>query len=375
VPDPAVRTELTGRSILVAVSLLRSGLDALAARHARTVLTEFPPSEWLSTIALRLWPHPSDRQRNVDWARARADESLRLAEAAGHGLLTCLDPGYPESLRAIADPPVVLWTQGKQSLLRESAVAVVGSREATPTSIAVARALARDLAEAGVVVVSGMARGVDSAAHAGALECGGRTIAVVGSGLNHVYPRRNTALAERIRATGAIVSELPANALPLPPHFPLRNRIISGLSLATVVVEAGERSGSLITARQAMEQGRDVLAVPGGTLSGRHRGCHSLIKDGARLVETVEDVLDEIDWSRRQAREAENSPNRLQLSDLESNMAKGELYSVDNLAERTGRSASDLLAELCLLELSGRVTRAAGGQFVRMNGPERVARK
>ena len=357
---------------LVAISLLRSGLDALAARHAKTVLAEHSRPEWLARVARQLWSRPAERQQNVGWALARVDESLRLAAAGGHGILTCLDPGYPELLRTIADPPVVLWTQGDQALLSRASVAIVGSRDATPTSIAVARGLARRLAGAGVVVVSGMARGVDSAAHAGALDEGGRTIAVIGSGLNHTYPKRNADLAAQIRASGTIVSELPANALPLPPHFPLRNRIISGLSLATVVVEAGERSGSLITARQALDQGRDVLAVPGGILCGNHRGCHRLIKDGARLVESVDDVLDEIGWARRAPAQAENSHNHLQLSDLESNMARGELYTVDNLAEKTGRTASDLLTELCLLELSGRVMRTAGGQFVRMAGPERM---
>jgi DNA processing protein len=328
-----------------------------------------PESEWLATIADQLWPDPSERHRQVRWALDRVDQTLALAAADGHGMLSCLDPAYPDLLRAISDPPVVLWTQGDQRLLSAPAVAVVGSRNATPVSMMVARTLAREIADAGLVVVSGMARGVDSAAHAGALDAGGRTIAVVGSGLNHVYPKRNEALAARIREAGAIISELPANALPLPPHFPLRNRIISGLSLATVVVEAGEKSGSLITAGQALEQGRDVLAVPGSVLSGVHRGCHRLIKDGARLVETVEDVLDELGWSRARAFQAENSSNHLQLSDLEANMAKGESYSVDNLAQTTGRSASNLLTELCLLELSGRVTRTAGGQFVRVAGP------
>jgi len=356
---------------LVTISLLRSGLDALAARHAKSVVAEEPPAAWLTQVAERAWPRPADRRRNVEWALTGVDETIRLATAAGHGVLTAVDPDYPELLGAIPAPPVVLWTQGDAALLRAPSVAVVGSRDALPASLAVARTLGRELAEAGLVVVSGMARGIDSAAHAGALDGGGQTIAVVGSGLNHVYPESNRPLAARIREAGAIVSELPAHARPRPSHFPLRNRIISGLSLATVVVEASERSGSLITARLALEQNRDVLAVPGAILSGRHRGCHRLIRDGARLVESVEDVLDELNWSTPGGFGVKNTFNRLQLSDLESNMAKGEPYSVDNLAERTGRSASDLLTDLCGLELSGRVTRTAFGQFVRMVGPER----
>jgi DNA processing protein len=150
----------------------------------------------------------------------------------------------------------------------------------------------------------------------------------------------------------------------------LRNRIISGLSRGTVVVEASERSGSLITARMALDQGRSVMAIPGGTLAGRHRGCHSLLKDGARLVESVEDVLDELNWPRPAAIQALDSLNHLQLSDLEANMAKGETYSVDQLAGATGRTVPELLTDLSLLELSGRVVRTTGGQFVRLTGPE-----
>ncbi len=167
-----------------------------------------------------------------------------------------------------------------------------------------------------------------------------------------------------------MVSELPPDRVAHARHFPLRNRIISGLSRGTVIVEASEKSGSLITARLALEQNRSVMAMPGGTVSGRHRGCHALLKDGARLVESVEDVLEELGWPRNGPLSGADSPNHLQLSYLEANMAKGETYSVDQLAGLTGRSASELLTDLCGLELSGRVVRTAGGQFVRMAGPE-----
>jgi DNA processing protein len=350
-------------------------MDALAARHAKTVLADFPRAAWLGTIASRISSGASERQQNIDWALSRVDSSLVAAARRGYRVITCLDTDYPELLRHISDPPVVVWSRGQEAVLQTPAVAIVGSRDATPASLAVARTLGRGIAEAGLTVVSGLARGVDAAAHAGALEGGGLTIAVLGSGLDRLYPRRHTGLADQIAQSGAVITELPPDALPFPWHFPLRNRIISGLCRATVVVEASERSGSLITARMALDQGRDVLAVPGGTMSGRHRGCHGLIKDGARLVETVDDVLDEIRWPRRAGIPGPDSPNHLQLSDLEANMARGEPYTVDQLARQTGRSASELLTDLCLLELAGRVSRTAGGQFIRMAGPERVEGK
>jgi len=354
------------------ISLFRSGYESTAARHFKTVLqssTRVPRAEWVMAVANLLFPDAAERRRQVDVARSRAEAMLKLAGESGHRGLTWFDPEYPDLLKEIPDPPVILWVEGDPAVLSQTAVAVVGSRKAAPSSIFVARQLARELADAGLVVVSGMARGVDSAAHLGALDVGGQTIAVTGCGLMTVYPKRNDKLAASIRETGAVVSELPPDAEPLPAHFPLRNRIISGLSRATVVVEAGLKSGSLITATQALQQGRDVLAVPGSTMSEKHRGSHQLIKDGARLVDTVEDVLDEIGWARRQI-EASNTRNHLQLSDLESNMTKGETYSVDNLAEKTGRLTSELLADLSRLELSGRVIRTAGGDYIRLAGPE-----
>jgi len=246
------------------------------------------------------------------------------------------------------------------------AIGVVGSRDATPASLAVARKLGTELAEAGLVVVSGLARGIDGASHAGALAGAGRTVAVMGSGLDVVYPFKHRALAEQVSQSGALVSELPPWVGPRAWHFPLRNRIISGLSRAVVVVEASEKSGSLITARLALEQGRDVLAVPGGILSGRHRGTHGLIKDGARLVETVDDVLEEIGWRRPPVQAVGDSSNPLPINILESRMAAGEPFTVEQLAERLGRSATETLVELSYLELAGRVVRLPGGQFVRI---------
>ena len=349
---------------LAVISLFRVGFESTAARHAKTVFAERPRQEWVDAVAELVWADEQERQRNVNLALARVDSMLRLARESGHQPLTVLDPDYPELLKTIADPPLILWTQGDKTLLSQHAVAVVGSRSALPSSITFARMLVRDLSDAGLIVISGLARGVDSVAHQAALDAGGRTVAVIGCGLTRVYPARNDRLAAAIRATGTIVSELPPDAPPAKTHFPLRNRIISGLCCATVVIEAGEKSGSLITAKQANEQGRSVLVMPGSPLSGKHIGSHRLIKDGARLVDNVEDVLEEIRWPLRPILES-TTRNHLQLSDLESNMARGESYSVDNLASKTRRSTSDLLAELSILELSGRVVRTAAGEFVR----------
>ena len=200
------------------------------------------------------------------------------------------DAAYPPRLAAIPDPPPLLWINGDAASLAQPVIAIVGSRYATPSSLDVARALARDLAGFGFVIASGLARGVDEAAHRGALDAGA-TVGVLGCGLDRIYPPEHGPLAKVIVASGAIVSELPPSAEPKPEHFPRRNRIISGLSLGVVVVEASLKSGSLITARCAADQGREVMAVPGTALGLRHKGSHSLIRDGAALVETAEDVL------------------------------------------------------------------------------------
>ena len=357
---------------LVAISLLQSSSTTLAARHAKALAARLTSGRfnWLQAIAGQLWPEHSEQQRQIQDAQVGAERALAAATRLGVRPLTWLDEDYPAILLEIPDPPVLLWTRGIAATLQHPSVAIVGSRDALPASLAVAKQLASGLAEAGLTVVSGLARGVDGAAHAGALAGGGPSTAVLGSGLNHIYPKQHVPLADRVAETGAVVSEYPPDARPYASHFPLRNRIISGLCRATVVVEASERSGSLITARLALDQNRDVLAVPGGPLSGRHRGCHALIKDGARLVETVGDVLDELKWPRPAAKPAAESHKQLQLCDLEANMAKGEAYSMDELAGRTGRSASELLADLSVLELAGRLERTSGGRFVRIAGPE-----
>ena len=231
--------------------------------------------------------------------RATLDRRARAAAVrAGEGGMRPVpwsDPSYPAALAAIADPPFVLWTRGRGiAALERPAVALVGSRAASPHGLAVAERLGADLAARGIVVVSGLARGVDSAAHRGALDGGGSTVAVLGSGADVIYPPEHAALAREIERTGVVMSELAPGTPPLPLFFPLRNRIISGLSRAVVVIEAGEKSGSLITARLALDQGREVLAVPGNVLSGRNRGAHGLLRDGAKIVEDADDILEEL---------------------------------------------------------------------------------
>jgi DNA processing protein len=360
--------------LAVALSLLRFGSDTQGARTLKELTraaersgVQEPDATLLARLAEALGIPPAERAARLAAAHRRA--ALALADAARQDIvaLPWHDAAYPALLREICDPPIVLWCRGESGCLARPAVAVVGSRRATPAGLSIARALGRGLAEAGLLVVSGLARGVDGAAHEGALEAGGPTAAVLGCGADVLYPPEHGRLAQRIRESGLITTEFPPGMPPLPHHFPLRNRIISGLCRAVVVIEASHRSGSLITARSALEQGRDVLAVPGNVASGRSSGCHALIKDGAALVETVEDVLNELRWPQRAAGLAADGVKSLVLSQLEVAMALGEVYSVDDLAGVTGLSATDLLAELGALEIAGRVTRFPGGGFAKLD--------
>ena len=293
-----------------------------------------------------------------------ASRALEEAQRLGIAPVVLFDARYPALLASTPDAPPVVWFRGCLALLARPTVAVVGSRAATPYAIQVGTRLAGELAQRSVVVVSGLARGVDSAAHRGCLEAGGATVAVQGCGLDRVYPPEHADLASRIAENGLVVSELAPGAPPLPEHFPLRNRIISGISLATVVVEASERSGSLITARCALEQGREVMAVPGSVLSGRNRGSHALLKDGARVVETADDVLEELGWSRPAPSDDHN--NSLPDDDLLAMMAVGEAYGLEELAALTSAAGTDLLPRLTRLEITGLIT-SSGGRFVRLS--------
>jgi DNA processing protein len=357
------------RSAAVALSVLPG---ALGATLLKTFLARSPA---LPLAAFRL----DAALEEACPARALARSSQ--AEAAAAPLLADLAsgrrraiafgaPAYPARLAAIPDPPPLLWINGDEAVLAQPVIAIVGSRYATPSSLDVARTLARDLAGFGFVIASGLARGVDEAAHRGALDAGA-TIGVLGCGLDRMYPPEHTLLAQVIVANGAIVSELPPAAEPKPEHFPRRNRIISGLSLGVVVVEASFKSGSLITARCAADQGREVMAVPGTALGVRHKGSHSLIRDGAALVETAEDVVAALGLTLRPAGLAAAGPTAGELDPgsgppvdpILAALEGGEGLSLDRLAAATGLPTAELLARLTVHELAGRITRLPGGAF------------
>jgi DNA processing protein len=346
----------------LAIACLRTGPSTVVCRYLKDRLAEGrDPSFYALAADLKIGPIEVDRLFRS--ARDQATRWLGEAERRRFDLVTAFDPGYPDRLAEIPDPPVAFWRRGPAPLFGKS-VAIVGSRTSTPAGLIVARQLSRDLAARGYTIVSGLAAGVDGAAHQGALDAGGATVAVLGCGVDVVYPYRHRALAAAIAGSGCLVSEYPPGSEPVAWHFPMRNRIISGLAQAVVVVEASEKSGSLITAKCAADQGRDVLAVPGSVASGRYRGCHALIRDGARLVETVDDILEELEGITRRASD-EIPSNPLFASDLEHVMARGEPYLLDDLALRTGRPAQDLLTELGHLEIEGRIARTSAGRFVR----------
>jgi DNA processing protein len=290
-------------------------------------------------------------------------------------IITMNDTDYPRRLRQIVDPPPVLYVKGR---LRSDAdcIAVVGSRHATPYGLANATRLGADLARRGLSVVSGMALGIDTAAHQGALQGGGATIAVLGSGFDHLYPAQNRALARAIVENGAVITEFPMQAEPEPHHFPARNRVISGMSLGTVVVEATRKSGSLITARLAADQNREVFAVPGSVRSFKSTGTHTLIKQGAKLVENVQDILDELAPLLKQpasgageVEQAAEEPPALPLSRPESELLKAlDPYPVhiDQLIRQTGLAPATLSHLLLQLELKGLVQQAPGKWFSRV---------
>ncbi len=308
------------------------------------------------------------RARPPRWADAgrcgeRAAQAVRDGVESGLAAVTIRDAAYPSALLDIPDPPPVLWVSGQTDVLSRLAVAIVGSRAGSSYALSVAERLGADLAARGVVVVSGLARGVDSAAHQGALAVGGITVAVLGCGADVVYPPEHDGLAAAICVRGALVSELPPRTAPRPGFFPRRNRIISGLARAVVVIEAGDKSGSLITARMALEQGRDVLAVPGNVLSGRNRGGHALLRDGARLVESADDILDELGLASTV--QVGRGPGIPETDPVLAALVPGEAADLGEISARTRLGASQLLPRLLELELHGTVRREPGGRFIR----------
>lgn len=316
--------------------------------------------------------------------RDRIDPALAWAAEAGSHVLTLADEAYPRSLLEIPDPPVMLFVKGDPGLLQHPGLAIVGARSATAQGMANAEAFSLDLAARGLTIVSGLAAGIDAAAHRGALAAGpaaGRTIAVIGTGIDRIYPARNAALAREIATCGAIVSEFPLGTPPLQHNFPRRNRIIAGLAQGVLVIEAALNSGSLITARLATECGREVFAIPGSIHSPLARGCHRLIRDGAKLVETAEDIIEELrgrpSWSTPGAADAEGSlpgatrppaQARPPIDDEATRMLAAvghDPVDLDTLSARCGLTVDALYAILLPLELDGHVTRLPGGRFQR----------
>lgn len=301
-------------------------------------------------------------------AAADIDAALAWSDEPGHRILTLADAAYPQRLLETADPPTVLYAKGRTELLNQPALAVVGSRNATPQGEANAEAFAQTLADAGLTIVSGLALGIDAAAHRGGLRGKGSTVAVIGTGIDRLYPARNQALAHEIAGQGVIVSEFPLGTPALKENFPRRNRIISGLARGCLVVEAAERSGSLITARLAGEQGREVFAIPGSIHSPMSKGCHKLIKQGAKLVDDVRDIFDELGLEQPEHR----STSAAILHDAESDRLLNSIgydpVDLDALTARSGLTAERLYAILLKMELDGVIASLPGGRFQRI-GP------
>lgn len=301
--------------------------------------------------ALRNGPDPGHVARTLDW----------LAQP-GNRLLALDDADYPSRLLELPDPPTVLYLKGRADLLGRPALAVVGSRNATAQGLANAEAFARALSDQGLTVVSGLALGIDAAAHAGALAGASSSIAVVGTGLDIVYPARNRELAHRLAAEGALLSEFPLGTPARAENFPRRNRIISGLCRGVLVVEAAIHSGSLITARLAAEQGREVWAIPGSIHSPLSKGCHRLLKEGAKLVESAQDVLEELGMSAPPA----SAPTRDRPAHPLLAHLGFDPVDAGTLAARSGLTAQDVAAALLELELAGQVVSLPGGRYQRL---------
>ncbi len=328
-------------------TIFSAGTEAIARVIGAPLATQLvrAPDEALSTLI----------ERTIEWV-----------SADDHHVLTLADAGYPRQLLTISDPPLLLYVAGDPALLSAPGVAIVGSRNASAQGLDNARQFARTLAAANQIVISGMALGIDAAAHEGALDAAGKTVAVLGTGVDVIYPARHKTLAARIAAHGALVSEQPLGMGAIAHNFPRRNRILSGLARGVLVVEAAAQSGSLITARLAVEQGRDVFAIPGSIHSPLSKGCHQLIKQGAKLVDDARDILEEfagigtpVDVPTARATTPSDTPPWLAASGYDP-------FTLDDLAARTGAGAAALQAALLDWELDGRIARLPGGRWQRL---------
>ena len=331
--------------------------------------------EQLRTAGIRA--ESIDALANPDWESV--DRDLAWLAEPGNRLLTCLDPDYPPLLKEIPDPPALLFVHGDSEYLQQPQLAIVGSRNPSHDGAALAREFSAHLASCGLTITSGLASGIDGEAHQGALQAGGSTVAVTGTGLDRVYPARHRELAHQIADNGALVSEFPPGTLPLPGNFPRRNRIISGLSLGTLVVEAALRSGSLITARTALEQGREVFAIPGSIHNPLARGCHALIREGAKLVETGDHILEELaslvslclsqtgsSNVSKTINDSSDKPARLDAEYINLLDLMGyEPVSIDQLVQRSGLTPEQVSSMLLLLELVDFIASSPGGRYTR----------
>jgi DNA processing protein len=349
-------------------------LRAVAGCSADLELLERPDRALLASLGLTT--------SGVAWLaapdEARIDADLRWLEASGTALLASTEAAYPELLRCSPDAPAVLFVRGNPASLLEPQLAMVGTRNPTAGGRATAREFAASFARLGLGITSGLALGIDAACHEGALDAGGITVAVLGCGLDRVYPRENTALADRVVASGALISEFPPGTPALREHFPQRNRIIAGLAHGTLVIEAARKSGSLITARLAGVAGREVFALPGSIHNPLARGCHELIRQGAKLVECIEDVLTELKISLAHQLlgcPAQPAPGTSVAGPVLDKAYKilldalaFEPASVDSLIERTGMNSESIASMLLILELDGHVAPHPGGRYSRMAG-------
>lgn len=351
------------RDLLIALSLF----PFLTPNRTRLLLEYFSPVTQVCNATasllqglLSLTPEQAESVKKALTNTTSSDSVASLRER----VVTLADDTYPLLLKEIPDPPLVLHFRGDVSLLARTSIAVVGSRRASPYGVNAAAHIAKQLASTGIVIVSGLARGIDAAAHHAALDAGGTTIAVLGTGIDVVYPRGNARLFQRIEEHGLIVSEFPPGSPPLPIHFPIRNRVISGLTQGTVIVEATARSGSLITARMAAEQNRDVFAVPGSIFAAGSEGTHRLIQYGAKLVHDVNDVLEELPGHLRVTQEKEEEPES-PLREVLAALTREEGSHVDSLAARLGKTPGAVAESLLQLELGGWIRALPGARYVR----------
>lgn len=296
---------------------------------------------------------------------AFAERQMTLAKASGAALITFWDEEYPRLLRKIFDPPLLLYVRGKIETLQGPSVAVVGTRVPSAYGRLMAERFGGQLTEYEFVVVSGLARGVDTYAHRAAVQADGKTVAVLGSGVDVIYPDENKALSEQIVDHGALVSEFPMGTKPDAPHFPRRNRIIAGMSLATLVIEAGSKSGALITADLALDNGRDVFALPGGINNPTSIGCNRLIQQGAKLVMSIEDIVEELNGGRLRAKKTEPTVPLNEKEQRVFSVLTGEPQHIDKIAGLCQMSIADTLGVLLTLELKNIVTQTPGKHFMR----------